>query len=354
MLSAPHAPFYFNFVVGVRTARNSKNTMKKILFSMMALVALVAASCSTDEGKDGNGGNGGNSAPALFEFNVQVDGNSADITVWPANYDMYYYWDIVEKATFDQMGGGEAVAESLLDYMAQQLAAYQQAGYDLGWADVLFNGKDSYSYGGLDQFTDYVVYAFGVDPETGRLNTEVVTTEFTTGEAKDVEVAVTEAYIDHYQGDAEYPYDIWYFEMYDAEDNIIMLALATELDATSCAGTFGVDDETLPTLIPGAMEGSSIYPSFWGQLTSDGMLSKYALLVDGEFTVSTNGNEYTLNTNLLDEAGAAYKASFTGAINVVYHPAETEETASVKGAKRIFRQVAADKKVGFKKIQVRK
>ena len=148
---------------------------------MMALVALFATSCEKEPGT-GNGG-GNNEPTALFDIQVKVDGNVADITIWPANYDMYYTWDVFSKADLNAEFAGDinAAAEYYLDYMEYMADIYAASGYTL--TDLLYQGKDNYSYS-LDSTTEYVCFAFGVDVEKVEINTAVETKEFTTEEAK--------------------------------------------------------------------------------------------------------------------------------------------------------------------------
>ena len=296
---------------------------------MMALVALFATSC--EKAGDEKGGNGGSTS--LFDVKIEVDGNVADITVWPANYDMYYAWEALPKADIDAEFDGDinAVAEYYLEYLE-----YMAGQYGMMLADFLYQGKDSYSYA-LDSNTEYVFFAFGVDVDKVKVNTAVETKIFVTGEAAPVNMTATECYVDRFPADEELPFDLYYIEMYEG-NQIAMLLLIEEANSANCAGTHtALTGDTIQagTFYPGETSGNSVYPSFWGELNSDGLLSKYALLADGTVKVTINGDNYVVDADLTDANGVAYAIDYSG--EVAY---TDNTTSSVKASKANFRQLS--------------
>ena len=300
---------------------------------MMALVALFATSC--EQAGDEKGGNGGSTS--LFDVKIEVDGNVADITVWPANYDMYYAWDVFPKADIDAEFDGDinAVAEYYLEYL--EYLASQYAAYGYSFTDFLYQGKDSYSYP-LDSNTEYVFFAFGVDVDKVKVNTAVETKTFVTGEAAPVNMTATECYVDRYPADEELPFDLYYIEMYEG-NQIAMLLLIEEANSANCAGTHtALTGDTIQagTFNPGETSGNSIYPSFWGEIdASTGYLSSYGLLADGTVKVTINGDNYVVDADLTDTNGVAYAIDYSG--EVAY---TDNTTSSVKASKANFRQLS--------------
>lgn len=297
---------------------------------MMALVALFATSC--EQAGDEKGGNGGSTS--LFDVKIEVDGNVADITVWPANYDMYYAWDVFAKADIDTEFGGDidALAQFYLEYIE-----YFASQYGVALAEVLYQGKDSYSYS-LDSNTEYVFVAFGVDVDKVKVNTAVETKTFVTGEAAPVNMTATECYVDYYPATESVPFGRYYLEMWNAEQTeIAQLLVLTEPTAANCAGTYVAAGQTLEAgiFIPGSMEGNYIYPSMWGEVDNQGYLTKYAFMVDGTIEVAINGANYTIDADLTDENGVAFTFDYSGEAQY------TDNSASAaKASKANFRQLS--------------
>lgn len=128
-----------------------------------------------------------------------VTATGADITVTPSGTDTYY-WDVIDKASYDMLVSGQAAAygyNDLCDYIKYILdyyvSYYAQYGYDATYADFLYDAEDSYTYTSLDPETEYVVFAVAVDAE-GNCGADIVTEGFTTGAVEESDLAITMSY----------------------------------------------------------------------------------------------------------------------------------------------------------------
>ena len=117
-------------------------------------------------------------------FSIEV-GNvtkgGADISVTPSDGGCYYFWDYLTASEYKKYGGDAGIAEVNVSLIRRAVEIYQMAGYDKSFADFLNKGKASQSASGLVGGTDYVVFAFGVDP-SGVITTDLATKAFRTEE----------------------------------------------------------------------------------------------------------------------------------------------------------------------------
>ena len=95
-----------------------------------------------------------------------------------------YYYDILPKEMLDILYPTD---EEKIVYIVQSLNE-QLADYELTWADVITEGKDTYTVKGLAPLTEYYAIAFGVDAN-GNVTSKLYKTEFTT---KDLNPALKE------------------------------------------------------------------------------------------------------------------------------------------------------------------
>ena len=120
-----------------------------------------------------------------FAFEVSnVTANNLDLTITPADNSIKYYWDLKPKQTFDAEGGADKVIDN---HIAKWTAEADSYGYGTTWQEMMGYslhegvtqeqslGDDRTLFSGME----YVVYAFGMDPE-GNPTTQVGTTSFTT------------------------------------------------------------------------------------------------------------------------------------------------------------------------------
>lgn len=85
-----------------------------------------------------------------------------------------YYYDYLPKEIADILYPTD---EEKINYLVQRLNEYLEYGYT--WADLITEGKDTYTCTGLDPLTEYYAVAFGVDAN-GNVTSKLYKTEFTT------------------------------------------------------------------------------------------------------------------------------------------------------------------------------
>lgn len=95
--------------------------------------------------------------------------------IHPSNYDDTFYFDIIEKAAYDQYESDKAFVN---DMVAKLTAMCQEAGHPISEADRFTS--DGWSYENvLTPSTDYCAYAFGMTTK-GEVTTELSTCMFKT------------------------------------------------------------------------------------------------------------------------------------------------------------------------------
>ena len=147
-------------------------------------------------------------APDAFTFEVSnVTTNNLDLTITPADNTIKYYWDLKPKETFDAEGGAEKVIDNHIAKWTAEANSYgdgttwqEMMGYYL--TDGVTREQSLGQYRTLFSGVDYVVYAFGMDPQ-GNPTTQVGTTSFTTIEVTPSEntfsIKLDEVYPDGYR-----------------------------------------------------------------------------------------------------------------------------------------------------------
>lgn len=259
-------------------------------------------------------------APAVATdaaYTIVVDSitaGGAHIAVTPASTSPYY-WDVIDKETYDAIIAGEGAEEGIADmcdytnyYIAYMISYYAAIGWDLTLEDFLYDYADEYTYSSLLPNTEYVVYAISVDPETGDCGADLVTTTFTTidgvvGEEydmqEDVDVAYTTADVESFEVDGEEGYA--YVRIIKDDEMFATLIYLAEGATDLPAGTYPINDTYEPgTAQPGEISGSNVYPTFWATMDAEGYLNiPLFYCVDGTIEVS-----YDANSNLLLEVNA--------------------------------------------------
>ena len=114
-----------------------------------------------------------------FEFGAgTITDTTAVLAVYPSDNNVKYYWDVYDAATVAYMGTVEFM-NAYHQMLQDDLVAY---GYT--WDDILSQGEDYWTYEGLTPATEYVVFAFVVDAETGAiLSKDLSYTVFPTAES---------------------------------------------------------------------------------------------------------------------------------------------------------------------------
>lgn len=95
-----------------------------------------------------------------------------------------YYYELLPKEAADILYPTD---EEKMNYLVQRVKELLPE-YELTWADVITEGKDTYTFTGLDPLTEYYAVAFGVDAN-GNVTSKLYKTEFTT---KDLNPALKE------------------------------------------------------------------------------------------------------------------------------------------------------------------
>ncbi len=110
----------------------------------------------------------------------------ATVTTIPSSDDLTYYWNFMDKETFEAKGGAEKVIENRIAIWERNASYYdnttwqEMMGYELVQGSMT-ESLGEYFYETLMYGTDYVVYGFGMDRD-GNVTAPVSTVEFTTKE----------------------------------------------------------------------------------------------------------------------------------------------------------------------------
>lgn len=100
-------------------------------------------------------------------FSIDITGvgaTTAKISVTPTNGDCYYFCDFVTAEEYEKYGGDGGIIQSNAELIRSALEIYEMAGYSKSVTDFLEKGNSSFESTKLKAETDYVVFAFGMDP----------------------------------------------------------------------------------------------------------------------------------------------------------------------------------------------
>ncbi|MDE5877838.1 MAG: hypothetical protein K2H47_10140 [Muribaculaceae bacterium] len=113
-----------------------------------------------------------------------ITSNDAVVSVSPSSDELLYYWNIMDRKEFEAKGGAEKVIENRIAVWERNASYYDNTTWQEMMMYELHTGPMTesireYFYDTLMYDTQYVVYAFGMDPE-GNVTAPVSTEEFTT------------------------------------------------------------------------------------------------------------------------------------------------------------------------------
>lgn len=253
-------------------------------------------------------------APSKVSFTINVSditSSTASVSVTAKPADAYYYFDIVDKRSFDGLGGARGAAQYLIDDLNDQLDIY---GYTL--AQVLSQGTDSYDYSGLNGSTEYVVIAVAVNPFTGELIGDAATKNFTTTEASLADVFPTtlrgnvsftpaSRIIYANAGRLENGASVYYVEVDNARETEGCQFYLVAAQGTQVFGqTYTIDANMtgrVGTALPGYLENNQYIAGSWYYTMSGNSITEpYAALCGGTVAFSQNGENTTITINATD------------------------------------------------------
>lgn len=162
-------------------------TMKSIrLFPLLSILLIaLSAGCSNDT--DSPRKDDEPAAPA-FDLSVRnITRTSANITIKPQDKQMSYISFVAKQEFLDENGldTDEALFDSDMEYIANYISDY---GGDL--SDFLLTGDlIDWAYTDVTGSTDYVVYVYGIDPQTEERLTDICYCEFRSPDLEMVEAS---------------------------------------------------------------------------------------------------------------------------------------------------------------------
>lgn len=158
--------------------------MLQILF---AVLLSLATACDEDNG-------GGNEDPKPSKFSVtlsvkDVSASTASVETTPNDNTVHYFCDAVTKAEYDKAGEDAFIAGLLESYEVQLEEGETFAQF---WEKKSKRGKGSWTLSGLTPQTEYYMFAFAVDTNSGEVLSKVFLSEaFTTADAPTGETGPT-------------------------------------------------------------------------------------------------------------------------------------------------------------------
>ncbi len=250
--------------------------------------------------------------------NITISGAAVSIT--PSNDDTYYF-DVIEKAKYDQIEG-DVTAK-----LTEDLKKFcEEEGYN--FANMVTSGKKTYSFEELlTPGTEYYAFAFGLS-KGGIVTTDITTVPFRTLTIEEASVGIDSGdmnlnslagamcvnYKDYYEvGAAE-----WLISLYnEARNGVLTIDLLLDLSATEIpAGEYPLNLSFAPgTAIAGTLD-EDYYDigTFWKLVDEDWKAVEMAYLKSGSVTISKSGDIFTINVNALDGHGNTITASYSGAM----------------------------------------
>ena len=161
--------------------------MKKILM-ITAVLALAFTACKPKPGPEPE------PTPVETTFQITVSditASEASVAVTPSVDTVFYYFDIMSASYASQFASMEAMADTMVAYLVEEVEyyaanGYGQYGYPTTLEEVCSKGADDYDFEGLDASTDYIAFAFVVDVKNQDATGKVATKSFTTQEVQNV------------------------------------------------------------------------------------------------------------------------------------------------------------------------
>ncbi len=138
--------------------------------------------------------------PLTFEFVIsELTEVSAKLTVIPSDAQATYYFDNLSKAEFDQFNEPNDIRDYFIE-LFEELAAQDGLTLEETIEHNVSIGEDSWPPTGMTPGADYVVFAFGLNPD-GTFTSDVQYKEYQTLANEDIEVTAN-VLVGNYYGDA--------------------------------------------------------------------------------------------------------------------------------------------------------
>ena len=296
--------------------------MKKFFyFAMIALVGVAFASCKgNDPDKD-----------AAYQIEVSdVTATTATIKVTPKTVGETYYWDIMPKEEYDAIVAGEYADEGFADiptYCTENISyviqIYEMMGYQVTWADMVYDDVDEYTYEELVAETEYVVYALPANVEKEECSAPVVTKVFKTTEFKELgQVDVKFVQPEWYDFVADEGW--WQVMAAESKDTAYFVSLSP-VKCSQVEGTYTLDDmdEEYSNIYDEKNGGSSAFIDLTVNITKEkGM---YVIKANG---LATNGYRYNMTFDPIDPDSAI--KDFAPARNTITNKASKKSFRAVE------------------------
>lgn len=113
---------------------------------------------------------------------TQVSTTTARVYITPTDKTCTYFWDCVSRAEYDKFGGDSGVIAANIDLIERAIQIFQMAGQNKTFADFLNSDVGYSDLAQLKGDTEYIVFAFGLDP-SGTATTAVEKKSFRTAPA---------------------------------------------------------------------------------------------------------------------------------------------------------------------------
>lgn len=123
--------------------------------------------------------------PVDCQFDItatQVGTTTARVYITPTDKTCSYFWDCVSREEYDKFGDDAGVIAANIDLIERAIQIFQMAGQDKTFADFLNSDVGYSDLAQLKGDTEYVVFAFGLDP-SGTATTAVEKKSFRTAPA---------------------------------------------------------------------------------------------------------------------------------------------------------------------------
>ncbi len=116
-----------------------------------------------------------------FKFNLSKETyNGVSVSVVPSEKNFYYTWNLMEKKDFDKYTSNSDIINKLVADLQAQLDEIKGTDPEASIYDLLVRSDDQRRITGLDQNTDYVLIAVGLNPENLSPITELSQFDFKT------------------------------------------------------------------------------------------------------------------------------------------------------------------------------
>lgn len=298
--------------------------MKKFFyFAMIALVGVAFASCKpNDPQKD-----------AAYKIEVsEVSAMSATVKVTPKTVGEAYYWDLMDKETYDAIVAGKYADQGIADmpsyateYINSMVEVYGQL-YGITWEGMVYTDVDEWTFEeSLDPETEYVVFALPANVEKEECVAPVVTKVFKTTELKELgKVDVKFVQPEWYDYVAEQGW--WQVMAAESKDTAYFVSLSP-VECSQVEGTYTLDDMD--------EEYSFIYDEKNGGTS--------AAFVDLTVNITKESGMYVIKANGLATNGYRYNMTFDAIDPASAIKAPARNAVSGKAIKNSFRAVEFNK-----------